>query len=146
MADACNETSLQAWLALIRVYDQMHRHASEHLECYDLTPAQYDVLAQLQGAPGISQQELAERLMVTKGNICTLIDRMEKRNLVERRHDTEDRRINLLYLTGDGERIAAKAIPEYGRFVREHLSPLSEEKQRELMTLLKNLESHLLAH
>ena len=147
VASACVEPSMQAWLALIRVYEKMQKHASEHLQCYDLSPAQYDVLAQLLEAPGISQQELAERLMVTKGNVCTLLDRMEKKDLVVREEDPNDRRLHALYLTDEGSRIAREAVPAYARFVREHMSALlSSEEQEELQHLLSRLDGHLDTH
>jgi DNA-binding MarR family transcriptional regulator len=143
---ACKEPSLQTWLSLMRVYEKMQKHAGEHLECYDLSPAQYDVLAQLQEAPGISQQELAERLEVTKGNVCTLLDRMQDRDLVVRERHPADRRLHLLYLTEKGATIAVKAIPAYAQFVREHLKTLSAAEQAQLLGLLGRLESHLDTH
>ena len=147
VASACNEPSMQAWLAVIRVYEKLQKHTSDHLECYELTPAQYDVLAQLIEAPGISQQELAERLMVTKGNVCTLLDRMEKKGLVVRQNDPNDRRLHPLYLTDEGTRIATEAIPAYALFVREHMSALlSSEEQAELHRLLARFEGHLDTH
>lgn len=137
---------MAVWLQLVRVYEKFEHHAGTHLECYDLTPAQYDVLAQLEAAPGITQQALAERLMVTKGNICGLIDRMEKRGFVERRTDPEDRRSNLLYVTPTGMQIAEKAIPAYAEFVREHMSVLSIEEQHALQSLLNKVENALDEH
>ena len=147
VATACAEPSMQAWLALIRVYEKMQKHASEHLQCYDLSPAQYDVLAQLLEAPGISQQELADRLMVTKGNVCTLLDRMEKKGLVVREADPSDRRLHALHLTDEGSRVAREAVPAYARFVQEHMSALlSSEEQDELQQLLSRLDGHLDTH
>ena len=146
LASACGEPSLQAWLAIIRVYEKMHKHASEHLQCYDLSPAQYDVLAQLHDAPGISQQELAGRLMVTKGNVCTLINRMEDKGLVVRHDDPNDRRLHPLYLTDEGARIATEAIPAYASFVREHMAAFSSEEQAALQVLLARLDTHLDTH
>lgn len=146
MSATCSGSALEVWLQLVRVYEKLEHHAGSHLTGYDLTPAQYDVLAQLSDAPGITQQELAERLRVTKGNICGLIDRMEKRGFVERRMDPEDRRSNLLYVTPHGRQIAEKAIPAYAQFVREHLSVLSTEEQHTLQALLNKVESVLEDH
>lgn len=142
----CNESAMTAWLQLVRVYEKLQHHMDSHLKCYELTPAQYDVLAQLAGAPGITQQALAERLMVTKGNICGLIDRMEKRKFVERRADPEDRRSNLLYATELGTEIAEEAIPAYAQFVREHLAVLSSTEQLALQGLLSKVEVALDDH
>ena len=146
MGDQCSATGIQAWLALIRVHDKMQRHTASHLECYDLTTAQYDVLAQLHDSPGIPQQELAERLFVSKGNVCGLIDRMSKHGLVERRGDPEDRRINLLYLTELGQKVAVDAVPAYGDFILDHFANLSEKEQQTLGDLLRKLETYLEGH
>lgn len=146
ISEMCNATSLRAWLALNRVYDKMQRHMVEHLECYDLSLAQYDVLAHLKETPGITQQELAEQLMVTKGNVCKLIDRMEQRELVVRQPDPHDRRSNLLYLTPTGADIAERAVPAYASFVEGHLKGLSALDQAKMMGLLEQLESFLDAH
>src|SRR5438128_1330245 len=85
-------SSVSAWLDLVRVYEKVNRHLMNHLSKYDLSTAQYDVLAHLSQKPGITQQALAQELLVTKGNICGLIDRMSAHGLVERRNDPEDRR------------------------------------------------------
>ena len=137
---------MSAWLQLVRVHEKLQHHASTHLECYDLTPAQYDVLAQLSDAPGMTQQALAERLMVTKGNVCGLIDRMSERGFVQRRSDPEDRRANLLFVTELGRDVAEKAIPAYAQFVREHLAVLDEGEQRALESLLRKVERSLDHH
>jgi DNA-binding MarR family transcriptional regulator len=140
LSSNCADISLQAWLTLMRVYEKMQRHAGDHLECYDLSPAQYDVLAHLHDAAGISQQELADRLMVTKGNVCTLLNRMEEKGFVVRENDPDDKRIHLLQLTDLGTQIARRAVPAYGQFVREHLAALSSEEQTTLRMLLGRIE------
>src|SRR3954466_1746616 len=112
-------SAMPSWLYLVRVHDKMQRHLMEHLGNYDLTTAQYDVLAYLSRMPGITQQALAQELLVTKGNICGLIDRLSAHGLVERRNDPEDRRANLLYLTTGGEKLAKEAVPAYSEFVQE---------------------------
>ncbi len=146
MSAACGETAMSAWLQLVRVHEKLQHHASSHLEGYALTPAQYDVLAQLSDAPGITQQVLAERLMVTKGNVCGLIDRMSERGFVQRRPDPEDRRANLLFVTELGREVAEKAVPAYAQFVREHLAVLGEDEQRALEALLRKVEASLDNH
>ncbi len=146
IAAACAGGGLTAWLILTRIHDKIQRHSMSHLGDYELTPAQYDVLAQLSAAPGIPQQELAQRLLVTKGNVCGLIDRMSAHGLVERRADLEDRRINLLYLTERGSELALKAVPAYGDFIRSHMAGLSADEQSTLQALLLKVDSFLDEH
>jgi len=131
---------------LMRVYSKMQHHSSDHLDDYDLTPAQFEVLAHLSGSQGISQQSLAEKLLVTKGNVCGLIDRMSAQELVERRADPEDRRSNLLFLTGKGVELASAVIPAHEQYIVQHMEALSPEEQRTLGALLRDLDKYLDHH
>lgn len=56
---------LLVWLRLARVYQKVDRAAAEGMRCHDLSMAQFDVLAQVGAAEGISQQQLADSLLVT---------------------------------------------------------------------------------
>ncbi len=145
LGEACG-SSMSAWLYLVRVYDKMQRHLMDHLDNYDLTLAQYDVLALLSQEQGITQQALAQKLLVTKGNVCGLIDRMSAHGLVERRSDPEDRRPNLLHLTAEGERLAKEAVPAYSEFVREHMSGLTPQQLAALREILQTLDNSIRQH
>jgi len=131
---------------LMRVHSKMQHHSSEHLDNYDITPAQFEVLVHLSTNQGISQQELAEKLLVTKGNVCGLIDRMSSQELVERRSDPEDRRSNLLFLTERGQTLASEVIPAQEQYIIQHMAVLSPEEQRTLGGLLRELDHYLENH
>jgi hypothetical protein len=72
----------------------------------------------------LSQQELAERLYVTKGNVSGLLDRMVEAGLVERRPIPGDRRSNALYLTGQGRDLAERGIAAQRAYVTSTLGAL----------------------
>lgn len=132
-----------AWLYLIRVHNKIHRSSLEQLACHNLTLAQFDVLAHLSAREGITQQALSERLLVTKGNVCGLIDRLEERKLVVRRNDPEDRRSNLLYLTEEGKALAHKVVPAHEEHIQAEFAALNPEEQRSLLRLLRALDHSL---
>ena len=134
---------LLAWLYMMRVSNKIHRTSADHLAKYDLTAAQFDVLAHLSVKEGISQQALSERLLVTKGNVCGLIDRMESRGLVSRCSHPEDRRLNLLHLTEAGRALADRVVPAHEEFLRQQMQHLSAEEQRTLYSLLRDLDRSL---
>ena len=85
------------------------RDLTEVLADHGVTLPQFDVLATLWHGEGITQQELAERLLVTKGNVVGLIDRLCGAGLIERRDDPADRRANRLHLTKAGRKRLAAA-------------------------------------
>src|SRR5437016_1248373 len=134
--------SLLAWLRLVRVFQKVDRASTESLRYRQLSPAQLDVLAKVGSTEGISQQELANALLVTKGNVCQLLDKMEGTGLLERRPDG---RVNRLFLTDQGRRVHDEVVPQHEAMLAERFNTLSENDQRELLRLLRHLD-HSLDH
>ena len=116
------------------------RRLSGYLERYDLTLAQFGVLAQLQAQPDISQQALADWLFVTKGNMVGLLNRLEDRGLVRRRSDPKDGRTHVVCLTEQGAALAAQVVPEHEALVTECMGVIAPEEQRALHQLLHTLD------
>jgi DNA-binding MarR family transcriptional regulator len=133
------ELSLQAWVRLIRAREVIGRRLERVFARHGLTPAQFDVLATLQHGDGITQQELSERLLVTKGNVCGLIDRAEAAGWVERRPDPEDRRANRLYMTRRGRERLAETLPDHRAVIEQVLGRLGSGKLQDLHDLLDDL-------
>jgi DNA-binding MarR family transcriptional regulator len=140
MARQVRSPSLLAWLRLVRVFQKVDRASSEALRYHQLSPAQLDVLAKVGSAEGISQQELADALLVTKGNVCQLLDKMEGSGLLERRPDG---RVNRLFLTEQGHRVHDDVVPRHDALLAEQFSSLSEDDQRELLRLLRQVDHAL---
>ncbi len=136
-------TEVRTWLYLARAIHKIERRLIAHMEQYDLTPAQFDVLAQLQRTPPILQQQLADRLLVTKGNVVGLLNRMERAGLVRRQPHPEDGRAHLVSLTAQGVTLAARVVPEHEALVTECLAVLSSEDRRSLHGAVRRLNRAL---
>ncbi len=134
---------VRTWLHLNRIMHTVGRRLSGHLQDYDLTLAQFGVLAQLQAVPDISQQMLADWLFVSKGNVVGLLNRLEGRGLVERRPDPEDGRTHVVSLTKQGAALAARVVPEHEELVAECMALIAPEDQRTLHQLLRTLDRAL---
>src|SRR5215213_4315368 len=134
---------VRTWLYLLRAFTKIERRLAAQLERYDLTPAQFEVLLQLQRTPHILQQQLAEQMFVSKGNVVGLLNRMERASLVKRQAHPEDGRAYLLCLTERGATLAAQVIPEHEALVAEYLALLLPEDRRSLHDLLRRLDHAL---
>jgi DNA-binding MarR family transcriptional regulator len=126
---------------LLRFHNRLERRMAEGLGAHGLTLPQFDVLATLWHGDGITQQELAERLLVTKGNVVGLIDRVSAAGWVERRPDPEDRRANRLYLTDTGRKLLAEAWPCQIALGRKVFGTLTQGELRLMHELLERLEN-----
>ncbi len=134
------EYAVLAWLRLLRVHQKVSRSAAEQVGSAGLSLAQFDVLAHVGAAEGCHQQQLADALLVTKGNVTQLLDRMEECALVERR---QVGRTKCIFLTDKGRTLQASVVPAHEAVIADQLSALSSEEQRELVRLLSKLDHAL---
>ena len=131
-----------AWIRMARIHARVQALTADRLRAHDLTIAQFDVIAQVGGNEGMTQQELAGALLVTKGNVTQLLDRLEARGLIERRTEP-GRRGNRLYLTDAGWRLNRAAVPEHEALVRDLFAGLSGDNARTMNRLLRQLDRSL---
>jgi DNA-binding MarR family transcriptional regulator len=137
--------ALRVWFHLIRLHTRSRMAVANRLRCYDLSVPQCDVLTTLTEREGISQQDLAARLYVTKGNISGLIDRLVAGGLVERRTLQSDRRSHAIYLTPAGRELARRGIEAQEAFVAETFGRIAPERLAQLDALLLELRDLVLA-
>ena len=130
------EAAVRTWFRMLRLQARMDTAISTRLKQFGLSIPQCDVLATLTEREGVTQQELAERLYVTKGNISGLLDRLAAAGLVERRLTETDRRAHAIYLTAEGQRLALQAIAAQRAFVIETLGRMNRQRLAELETLV----------
>ena len=88
-------------------YSHLTRAADERLETQGLGRAHHRVLYFVSRQPGLNVSELLRLLNVTKQSLSRVLGELTKRNLVELRTSTQDRRQRLLFLTGDGAALEA---------------------------------------
>jgi DNA-binding MarR family transcriptional regulator len=131
----------RTWVQLVRTVSLIQRRIVAALAARDVTLPQFDVLATLRFNEGQTQQELAERLLVTKGNVCGVLDRLEALGWVERRPDPKDKRANRLFLTPAGKRKVETLLPEHDALVVKALSVLPDSGVKSLRKALEELES-----
>ena len=145
MTMGTDELAMRVWFRLIRLEARMQVAITSRLREIGLSAPQCDVLTTLTEAEGVSQQELAKRLYVTKGNISGLLDRLETMGLVERRSTVTDRRQYEIYLTPTGRGAADKAIALQRAFVGETLGQMTGKDLGALEELLIAMRDHVRA-
>lgn len=133
------ERALRLWIALARCYSTMSREIAARVTDYGLTTPQFGVLEALHHLGPLPLGELADKLLVTGGNITYVMDRLAEQGLVERIRSREDRRVVLACLTEEGRALVADVFPDHTEFVRDRMSALDAEEQDTLRELLKKL-------
>ena len=133
------ERALRVWIALARCYATFARAVSARIMEYGLTTPQFGVLEALYHLGPLPLGELAEKLLVTGGNITYVMDRLEEQGLVTRERSNQDRRVVLARLTEVGESLVAEIFPTHASAIAELAAELPVEEQEVLRVLLKKL-------
>ena len=94
----------QTFVALLRAADFLSQQADELLKAHGLTGAQYNVLRILRGAEpeGLACSGIGQRMISHDPDMTRLLDRMEKRGLITRQRQTDDRRVVKTRITSEG--------------------------------------------
>jgi DNA-binding MarR family transcriptional regulator len=126
----------------VRAYEAWNDLAGRALREHQLSPAGREALAVLEGAGGqLSPTTIAERLLVTTASVTSLLDTLERRALVTRSPDPDDRRKVLVTLTEDGRRVVDRFLPQVVALQTGLLSGLSEARRTELLESLRAIRT-----
>lgn len=124
----------------------VHRTASllalafaEALKPYGLTETQYNILRILRGAgkAGLSCQEIGARMIAREPDITRLLDRLERRKLIDRARSAKDRRVVVSRITDEGLKTLSLLDPAARNLPKKILGRLGDRELRELIALLE---------
>lgn len=126
------------FLDLLRTTDILSRNLVTILKTEDLSSNQYNVLRILRGSPdGLCCGEIASRMITRDPDITRLLDRMERRGLISRRRETEDRRMVMAWITPEGLSLLERLDGPVQETHRKQLSHLGRERLQALTALLQ---------
>jgi MarR family 2-MHQ and catechol resistance regulon transcriptional repressor len=133
------ERSLRLWITLARCYSTYSRAVAGRLVEHGLTTPQFGVLEALYHVGPLPLGTLAEKLLVTGGNVTYVMDRLEEQGLVVRARSPEDRRVVEARLTKEGRRVISEVFPSHAAFIEQLAGHLEIGEQEELRNLLRKL-------
>ncbi|MCY8826644.1 MarR family winged helix-turn-helix transcriptional regulator [Bacillus atrophaeus] len=128
---------LMLWFRIARIYNQSIRESNQHLKKWKLSTAQFDVLVQVGSHDRLSQQELANKLLVTKGNITQLLSKMEALGLIKREQEWKTK---YLSLTKAGKEFFYEVVPKQENFQASQFSNLNYKEKKQLLNLLRKIQ------
>lgn len=141
------KASLRTWLRLLACTNLVEREIRGRLrDQFDTTLPRFDVLAQLDTAAreprtGLTMSELSRRLMVTNGNLTSLVERLVQEGLVRREKAPSDRRTQFVRITPSGKRALDAMTPEHERWIESLFIELTPAERTALYELLGKLRT-----
>ena len=131
----------EAYLSLLRTADALQSRVEAKLKEFGLTGTQYNALRILRGAgpEGTPCSEIGERMITRDPDVTRLLDRLQKRGLVERSRGQQDRRVIYGKITPAGLRLLREMDAPVEKHGREMLRHVGQRKLKELIDLLEDV-------
>ena len=127
-----------------KLHRSLRRNYDKQLKEFDLTPCQFEVLMTLWGEDNILLSELGKRVSRDGPTITGVIDRMEKKMLVKRKRDSNDRRVVKVILTAKSNGMRKQLSIAKKQILEKITESLTSKEVNQLETLLlkmmKNVE------
>lgn len=123
----------------------MRTRFDQRARCHDMTRAQWMILVKLDRSPGLTQNELAQIVEVEPITVARLIDRLEARGFVERRHDPNDRRVWRLHLLPAAEPLLEEIVVARREIFDTLLADVAPEAVAVAEATLRLMKSNLTA-
>lgn len=135
----CKETvrALNAFINLIRASDSVIKRLTGQLDLQGLTMGQFGILEALFHLGPMSQKTLGEKLLRSGGNITMIVDNLEKHGWVVRERQKKDRRVWMIRLTPEGEKLIARVMPPHAEMIMKEMDRLTPEEQEELRRICR---------
>lgn len=126
---------LPAW-TLVQAYHPVARRFHEIFAAEQLTPVQFGVLIQLEATPGISQAQLARKILVRQQSMAELLSGLVERGLLARDLDARRGRTVPIVLTDAGRHLVLRAADAVAQFNRAAELGLTDAESHTLNELL----------
>jgi len=110
---------------------------------FDITPEQFAILSLLREQDGLQQREIADLLVKDRPNITRILERLEKKRLIRRKTDTQDRRAVRVHITKTGLKICPKLEQIAIEYRNQAYQGLNQSEQQQLRDMLHLISENL---
>src|SRR5262252_5842161 len=132
-------SGVHLWLILMKTHEAMRQHADRHIRSLGIGFSDFLALEALLHKGPTPVNEIGRLVHLTSGSITTAVDRLERKGMVERRNDPEDRRARVVHLTPAGKKLISSAFADHERAMERAASGLTASERGHTAALLKKL-------
>jgi DNA-binding MarR family transcriptional regulator len=140
-----NPKATECAMNLILTADLLEKRIASLLQPFGLSPATGLVLSILADTETpVSPNQIAERMIISRASVTSLIDTLEKHGYVKRQPHRSDRRMLLIELTASGRQVADQFRPIVHQHQYQWLHFLTGAEQEQLIQMMHRLQATLI--
>lgn len=131
--------SLKLFIVLSRANRTIADLIEKDIKTYGLNPTEFAVLELLFHKGDQPIQHIGKKVLLASGSITYVVDKLEKKKLLERVSCPKDRRVIYASLTNAGKELMKEIFPKHEQEVHQIFSGLELEEKKVMIELLKKL-------
>ncbi|MCP1727924.1 DNA-binding MarR family transcriptional regulator [Natronospira proteinivora] len=128
---------------LVRTYQAFESYAMPDIRSHGFNPAEFDVLVTLGNTSGMTLTELGDSTLLFKTTLTSVVDRLQKKGLVERIPCDTDRRRTYARLTEAGEHRFEEVFPAHIAHLKKRVGRIPKRERDRLVRALREVRSYL---
>ena len=135
------ERSLNAFVGLNRTIDTLTNIVAKDAKRHDLNITEFGVLELLFNKGPQPVQRIRSRVLIASSSITYVVDCLERKQLVQRQRDAQDKRVTLVRLTETGQSLMEEIFPTHAQIITDSFSMLTDDELTTLQHVLKKLSA-----
>ncbi|MFC5590537.1 MarR family winged helix-turn-helix transcriptional regulator [Sporosarcina soli] len=136
------DLSLKVFIVLSRALQSIKKRVEEDIKCLGLNPTEFSVLELIYSKGDQPIQKIGEKVLIASSSITYVVDKLEKKKLIERKPCMKDRRITYAAITNEGTELMNEVFPKHRIAMKEICGKLDSKEKEVLIEQLKKLGYH----
>jgi len=133
------DVDLKLVVVLSRMGNSLSDGLFESIKEIGLHPTEFALLEVLYHKGPMPIQKIADKILITSGNMTYVADKLEKKGLLVRKNHKKDRRVTLLTLTEKGQLVMDEAFPKHHEHIKKLFDSLDMHEKDVLLNLSRKL-------
>ncbi|WNF39017.1 MarR family transcriptional regulator [Bacillaceae bacterium IKA-2] len=133
------DLSLKLFIVLSRALQSVKKHIEEDIKSYGLNPTEFAVLELIYNKGDQPIQKIGEKVLIASSSITYVVDKLEKKNFLERKSCPKDRRITYAAITAEGTTLMNEIFPKHREGIHEIFAGLDSAEKEFMTQQLKKL-------
>ncbi|SHF71448.1 MarR family winged helix-turn-helix transcriptional regulator [Ornithinibacillus halophilus] len=131
--------SLKAFVVLMKASKSLQEQVKKDISNHGMKTSDFAVLEALYHKGKQTVREISEAVLINTGSITYVIDKLENKNYVERRHCSEDRRVVYIHITEEGKQIMDEIFPKHQKVIEQMFNGVNSEELQTTINVLKRV-------
>lgn len=133
------ELSLKLFVVLTRTLQSIKKRAEEDIKCLGLNPTEFAVLELIYHKGEQPIQKIGEKVLIASSSITYVVDKLEKKQLLVRKPNPDDRRVIFAAITEKGVALMEEMFPKHKNAMQEIFAGLNMKEKENMIQQLKKL-------